>query len=208
MEHPWEQVRLEDYEAHMSLPVVGQLGELNRIMREQLTDYPARTALIAGVAGGNGLEHIAGTPLQTVYGIDINAGYLEACRKRYASLEPVLVLKRMDLASGDASLPITDLVIANLIVEYIGIDPFSRLIGQARPAYLSSVIQLNSDGGFVSASPYEQAFAGLTGVHRDVAEEEWTAALLRIGYTPILRREHPLPTGKRLMRLDYRRQEA
>ena len=55
MKNPWEEIRLDTYEAHMSLDSVRQLQALNALMRDQLAAYPVRTAMILGVAGGNGL---------------------------------------------------------------------------------------------------------------------------------------------------------
>ena len=58
MKNPWEEIDLEIYESHMRLDSVMQLQAMNAIMKKQLEAYPAATAMILGVAGGNGLEHI------------------------------------------------------------------------------------------------------------------------------------------------------
>ena len=59
MSNPWEEISLDDYEKHMSLESVRQLQALDSIMKEQFSAYPVETAAVLGVAGGNGLEHIA-----------------------------------------------------------------------------------------------------------------------------------------------------
>ena len=59
MPNPWEEISLEDYENHMSLDSVNQLQTMNAIMKEQFSAYAADTAMILGVAGGNGLEHFS-----------------------------------------------------------------------------------------------------------------------------------------------------
>lgn len=66
MKHPWQTVPLSDYENHMQLSQVQQLPLLNQIMKEQLTAYPIQSVVILGVAGGNGLEHLATLHLQKV----------------------------------------------------------------------------------------------------------------------------------------------
>lgn len=53
MSNPWEEVSLNDYENHMSLDSVKQLQTMNSIMKEQFDAYPASTAMVLGVAGGN-----------------------------------------------------------------------------------------------------------------------------------------------------------
>jgi hypothetical protein len=60
MSNPWLNIPLDDYEGHMSLPAVGQA----QMIAEQL-DH----ALI-GCAGGNGLERIAGRPIERVVARD------------------------------------------------------------------------------------------------------------------------------------------
>jgi hypothetical protein len=58
MSNPWEEISLDDYENHMSLDSVKQLQTMNIIMENQFEAYPVSTAMVLGVAGGNGLEHI------------------------------------------------------------------------------------------------------------------------------------------------------
>ena len=83
MSNPWNSIKLIDYESHMSLDSVGQLQSLNRMMASQFEDFPVKTAVVLGVAGGNGLEHIDLDKYQTVYGVDINEDYLKEVYKRH-----------------------------------------------------------------------------------------------------------------------------
>ena len=69
MKNPWEEISLDDYENHMSLDSVYQLQTMNAIMKAQFEDYQAETAMILGIAGGNGLEHIRTEKYKAVYGI-------------------------------------------------------------------------------------------------------------------------------------------
>ena len=87
MSNPWEEIKLDDYEKHMSLDSVKQLQTMNRMMENQLDAYPVTTAMILGIAGGNGLEHVSKDKYQIIYGVDINKEYLEAVSIRYAGLK-------------------------------------------------------------------------------------------------------------------------
>ena len=58
MKKPWEGISPDDNENHMRLDTVKQLQAMKAIMNEQFTAYPVETAMILGVAGGNGPEHI------------------------------------------------------------------------------------------------------------------------------------------------------
>ena len=95
MKNPWEEISLDDYENHMSLDSVNQLQTMNAIMKAQFEDYQAETAMILGIAGGNGLEHIRTEKYKAVYGIDINEGYLEKIRERYPMLGNVVEAIRL-----------------------------------------------------------------------------------------------------------------
>ncbi len=201
--HPWEKISLTDYEAHMSLDEVFQLQQLSEILCAQLSDYPVTTAAILGIAGGNGLEHVSATGLKTVYGVDINAEYLAACRERYAQLGDRLQLVRCDLSQPDACLPGAELIIANLFIEYIGRNRFTSHIANARPRYVSCVIQQNLGEQFVSQSPYTHVFDEIGALHSDIDEHALSAAMQQIGYDCVLRATIPLPNAKQFVRLDY-----
>ena len=204
MTNPWEEISLDDYEKHMSLDSVRQLQALDSIMKEQFAAYPVETAAILGVAGGNGLEHIAADKFRTVYGVDINAEYLRAVSQRYTRLSGVLECLHIDLINEAEKLPQAQLLIANLLIEYIGYGAFQQAVLQTAPRYVSSVIQINTDGEqWVSESPYLHAFDRLDEVHHQMEEAALTAAMNEIGCSLILQESYPLPNGKSLVRLDY-----
>ncbi len=204
MNNPWEEISLEDYENHMKLDSVRQLQAMNKIMKEQFEAYPVKTAMVFGVAGGNGLEHVRQEKYQAVYGIDINEGYLKAASERYAKLSEVLQFVRIDLLTEVDRLPKTELIIANLLIEYIGYQAFQRAICHVKPKFISCVIQINTDESqWVSDSPYIHAFDGLDSIHHQMEEAELAIAMKGIGYKEILRLEEKLPNGKALIRMDF-----
>ena len=73
---------------------------------------------------------------------------------------------------------------------------------QVKPLYVSSVIQINTNGGFVSDSPYIHAFDGLGRVHHQMQEDGLAAALESINYCLEGRKEQALPNGKGFVQLD------
>ena len=204
MNNPWEDISLSDYENHMSLDSVKQLQAMNSIMKEQFEAYPVDTAMVLGIAGGNGLEHVSGNKYKTVYGVDINADYLKAVEARYGALEGVLECIKADIINECDKLPEAQLVIANLLIEYIGYEAFMKAMMRVRPLYISCVIQINIDEHqWVSDSPYLHAFDRLDEVHCQMEEEALTKAMEETGYRKILSESYPLPNGKALLRLDY-----
>ena len=204
MNNPWEDISLSDYENHMSLDSVKQLQVMNSIMKKQFGAYPAHTAMVLGIAGGNGLEHVSKDKYKTVYGVDINADYLKAVEARYGALEGVLECIKADIINECDKLPEAQLVIANLLVEYIGYEAFKKAMMRVRPQYISCVIQINIDEHqWVSDSPYLHAFDRLDEVHCQMEDEALTKAMKETGYQKILSESYPLPNGKALLRLDY-----
>ena len=97
MNNPWENINLSDYESHMALDSVQQLQAMNQMMKRQLNQYDIQSAMILGIAGGNGLEHVDTEKLNKIYGVDINLEYLKTTEKRYESLSGVLECLCVDL---------------------------------------------------------------------------------------------------------------
>lgn len=145
MSNPWEEISLDDYENHMRLASVNQLQTMNAIMKEQFESYQVETAMVLGIAGGNGLEHVRPDKYRVVYGIDINADYLREIPGRYPQLSDVLQCMHLDIVNEAERLPHAELVIANLLIEYIGYTAFQKAIKQVSPKFISCVIQINTD---------------------------------------------------------------
>ena len=120
MKNPWEEIPLADYENHMKLDSVMQLQAMNEMMKEQFDTYPISSVMILGIAGGNGLEHIQKDKFEKVYGIDINSSYLQSVKQRYPHLDGLLACLCINLIDETDRLPKADMVIANLLIEYIG----------------------------------------------------------------------------------------
>lgn len=208
MKNPWEEIDLHDYESHMSLDSVMQLQAMNEIMYDQLYHYSAATVMILGIAGGNGLNHIDPARIKKVYGVDINQDYLRECVSRYPELQGVFCPLLRDLQREDIVLPETEMVIANLFIEYVGYESFQRAIQKVRPSYVSCVIQVNIDDHFVSDSPYLHVFDRLEEVHHQTTRSELIRAMEDIHYTPTYESEKALPNGKALLRLDFQNRTA
>lgn len=203
MNNPWKAINLDDYENHMKLDSVRQLQVLNHIMKGQFERYNVSHVMILGVAGGNGLEHVRDAKFKSVYGVDINADYLQECSKRYPELKDKLHLIEADLMDETVKLPHAELVIANLLIEYIGYKAFQNIIKKIKPQYVSCTIQINTDKSFVSASPYLHVFDGLEEVHHQMSITGLNESMLGLKYKLTCQDEMILSNGKRLVRLDY-----
>lgn len=205
MKNPWEEISLSDYENHMKLDSVQQLQAMNAMMKGQFNAFPVSTVMILGIAGGNGLAHIQKGQFKRVYGVDVNPAYLEEVLRRYPDLQGLLECLCVNLIEESDQLPGAELVIANLLIEYIGYECFQKAIQRIHPKYVSCVIQMNLEGNWVSASPYLHVFDRLEQVHHQMEPHALEKAMREIDYRAIRTLEHMLPNGKKLVQMDFER---
>lgn len=203
--NPWEEIPLADYENHMKLDTVMQLQTLNEMMKGQFDTYSISSVMIFGVAGGNGLEHIQKGKFERIYGIDINSSYLQEVILRYPDLNGLLECLCIDLIDEADKLPKADMVIANLLIEYIGYQCFQKAIQYVNPKYVSCIIQINIKDNWVSDSPYLHVFDGLEQVHHQMEERALVKAMNEIDYSVIRTSERILPNEKKLVQIDFGR---
>ena len=220
--NPWKEISLSDYEQHMSLESVKQLQALNQLMKRQFGVYEdfrrqaeiftefQGYAMILGVAGGNGLEHITTELYEKIYAVDINADYLAAVKERFSDMGGKLECLELDLITEYDRLPKADYLMADLLVEYIGYETFQKVIKKVGPEQISYVIQINppeagASSKWVSESPYLHAFDGLDQVHHQMDAELLCRSLKEIGYDEIPESviSVPLPNGKSLLAIDF-----
>lgn len=206
LKNPWEEIQLEDYEKHMKLDSVMQLQVMNEMMRDQFFSYPISSVMILGIAGGNGLEHMQKGNFKKVYGVDINRSYLQEVTRRYGNLDGMLECICIDLIKEPSKLPQADMVIANLLIEYIGYKCFQQAIQAVRPKYISCIIQVNAEGTWVSDSPYLHVFDKLDQVHHQIEEHALAQAMAEIGYNAKKATARPLPNGKKFIQMDFEKQ--
>lgn len=203
MGNPWNEISLNDYENHMSLESVHQLQTMNEMMKEQFYAYDVNSVMVLGIAGGNGLEHIDGGIFKKVYGVDINQSYLDECKNRFPELEDIFITICADLTNADLQLPHSELLVANLLIEYIGYECFQAVVKIVKPQYISCIIQINTDVSFVSDSPYLHVFDCLDEVHHQMQTKELVDSMVKIGYKNEFQCERELPNGKKLVRIDF-----
>ena len=109
----------------------------------------------------------------------------------------------VDLSDLNLRLPYADLLVANLLIEYIGYGCFQNVVKAVKPKYVSCIIQINTDASFVSDSPYLHVFDRLDEIHHQMQEDELVNVMQEIGYISRLTDEKDLPNGKKLVRLDF-----
>lgn len=126
------------------------------------------------------------TRFKKIYGIDVNQHYLDQTAERYADLADILDCRCFALTADLANLPRSELVIANLLIEYIGYSSFQKVIQKVAPKYVSCIIQQKPQKDvWVSDSPYLHSFDSLDSIHHQIEISKLTDTMSNIGYTNI-----------------------
>lgn len=185
MRNPWLNIPLADYEGHMSLPTVGQ----SRLIADQLDalvkTYSPRSVAIIGCAGGNGFEHLVGTSVTRVVGVDINPDYIEQARRRFEGRISGLELLVADIQAPGLLFEPVDLIYVALVLEYVDMtQAIGALHRHCGPNGILAVLsQLPHETlAHVSPSPYTSLTLLAPGM-RLVAQEELTLHARQAGFS-------------------------
>jgi len=200
VDSPWLDIPLEDYEAHMSLPSVGQAQLIAEQLDELVRERAPNSVAVVGCAGGNGFERLVGAGVSRVVGVDINAQYVERARERYAESLPGLELRVGDIQSDAVFFEAVDLIYAALVFEYVDVRSAMRTLRRhCRPdGVLAVLTQLPHESlGHVSVSPYT-SLKRLEPAMRLVASETLVHEASRAGFAAHPTYQIiPTPVGKR-----------
>ncbi|WP_258131139.1 hypothetical protein [Microbacterium sp. MYb66] len=189
----------------MSDARVGQLQLLSEITRDQLTSTPARRLGILGIAGGNGLDVIDPEQIDAVFGYDINADYLVACAARFGRKFGDRLVLTEACIDGHSMIEPVGLLIANLFIEYVGLDEFLAFLAANAGGIgvVSCVIQRNQAESFVSSTEQASAFNRLSSIASDIDVDALENAMVALGFLCNHSSDHALPNGKALLRRDF-----
>ncbi len=204
--NPWLTIDAEDYESHMSAENVLQLQTLKAITRDQYRAYKPKTLMILGICTGNGLEAVEAYTNQ-VYGIDINQSYLDICKNRFKNKIKSLDLLALDLNVEYCHHEKVDLIIANMILEYMDLKRFFKQVSLSlnKAGVVSVVVQRNKErSSFVSATG-QSALETLNDFHHTVDIFMFKESLAKAGFVILKEIIIPLAGGKEFIRIDFLR---
>lgn len=210
MRNPWLKVPLDDYEAHMALPSVGQASLLVRLLGHALDRYAPRSLAILGCSGGNGFEEASGGGIERIVGVDINPEYVALARARFGHRIAGLELITGDVESGRVSFPPVEMVFAGLLLEYVNVATvLDRIRSILEPGgVLVTVVQLPSaETAAVTPSPYTSLKA-LEAIMRLVPPAALRGLAEERGYRRIEETTYEATGGKRLHMQTFRLDEG
>jgi len=126
---------------------------------------------------------------------------LHSLKKKYGtSLGEKLELIHADL--NETTLPTSDLLICNLVIEYIGIDSFAKLLARSTFGIASCVIQKNCGNSFMTPTKVAEKLKRIDEIHHDIGENEFKKA---IGLNVVFTHNYLLPNNKEFVRIDFKR---
>jgi hypothetical protein len=198
MMHPWLEIPLSDYEAHMVLRSVGQSQLLAMTLQRVISTFLPKSLAVLGSAGGNGLELVDPEVVRRVVALDFNPDYLAVCTDRHASsfvqYEPIL----HDLKQGPPSFEPVECVFAGLVLEYIDPELFYTYLPTlvTNDGVFATLLQLPAPNiPEVSNSPF-RSLRKLQTVFSFVNTKQMNKALRMNGYSHLESEHIDLPSGK------------
>jgi catechol 2,3-dioxygenase-like lactoylglutathione lyase family enzyme len=198
MSHPWLEIPIADYEAHMALPSVGQAQLLRTTLQRTVVEFQPRSLAVLGVAGGNGLEFVERHLVRRVVALDFNPDYLAVCCQRYASsfteFEPVL----HDLSRGPPVITPVECIFAGLVLEYLPVEMFCDYLATILTPHgrFAALLQLPSPTQpELSPSPFN-SLTRLQSAFSFVDPAFLDDQLSAHGFTRVVRDRYDLHSGK------------
>jgi len=199
MSDPWLSIPLADYEGHMSADSVQQLSALSDLFKRVLDLCQPDSVAIAGVAGGNGLEHADPSFIKRMVGLDINPGYLDEVRRRFGA-HPNLELHCVDLSRDEPRVAPVALVHAALFFEHAGLggaldNALALVDGGGKLSVVLQLPQPEQHNVTPTSYPSMQALAAS---FSPIDVPRFRGLLEQKGFRPMHEELRPLPTGKTL----------
>jgi ubiquinone/menaquinone biosynthesis C-methylase UbiE len=198
MANPWLDIPLADYEGHMALPAVGQAKMLAGEFEALLRTYCPNAVAVIGCAGGNGFDQVNDAGVVRLVGIDINARYIAAAKRRYSSKIRTLELYCADIQDELPAIGQVDLVYAALVFEYVNLKLALKNIRKLclPQSRLVALLQVPSQSvAAVSPSPFAST-QGMASIMRLIPPLEFRTAAEKQGFAFVLAKTIALPSGK------------
>lgn len=205
----WENLDLFVYQNHSK--DINEYQKLNQIMKAQFRAYNFKSIAVWGAGDGNGLEYLSCKRFKHIYAIDINDGFLEECKSKNSNLK-CLEVKKLDLSNTFVDLPQVNMVVANLLIEYLGVDTFisqikNQLISNEssnKPLKIISCVFENKNKAINTTSRYNYEFKDIANLWKKVDELGLIVKFSTLGYDLILKEIYTID-NREYIRLDFKK---
>jgi SAM-dependent methyltransferase len=196
-QNPWLAVPAGDYEGHMGVWGVDQLGPLRTILAEVYTQVrPARMAAL-GCGTGNGLDVVDPALTRRLVGVDLNPEYLSLAQERYPDLAAISQWMCADIERCQLDDGGFDLIHAALLFEYVDPTPLlPRIAGWLAPGGVLSVVSQLPGGDAPISNTGFSSLRKLGELMRLVAPHHLRDLAARAGLTEVSSKQIPLARAK------------
>lgn len=203
MDYIWQLYNKGYYDKDESLEDKSKNKQLSAIIKQQLQLYPISTLTILEIANGIELKEIDFLKIKTVVGIDSSEENLRICKDKYSFLKEQLKLIKVDTKYTQVDgLSHTEMLIANLILEDIGLVSFIRLLKIISPAYVSCLIYNQENGKTGLRYPYGLSYPPINDDVEKIKENVLIHNMKENGYD-CLRKVEYMQNNEVLIRFDF-----
>src|SRR5262245_29461071 len=133
----WLEIPLDDYEAHMSMPAIGQASMIADQLAALVARFRPASVAVIGCAGGNGFDRLS---VERLVGVDINPRYIDQAFARHTGVE----LYVGDIQGAQRLFQPVELIYAALLFEYVDVARSMRNLGRhcVQGGVLATLVQL------------------------------------------------------------------
>lgn len=204
MKNQWLDIKLDEYENHMSMPSIRQSQYLAEYFSKVINNYKPKSAALIGCSGGNGLASIAASSIERIVCVDINPNFLSSSKERFADSFKESEFIVSDITADEFTFNSVDLIFVGLVFEYVQIDIAVKKLAKLlnKKGKLVAVLQLhNPNIPEVSPSPFKNLEI-LNDIFSFVSENEFLKLCKKNSLRLISKKKTILNSGKEFLEIE------
>lgn len=203
MDYIWQLYNKGYYDRDESLVNKSKNTQLSEIINQQIQLYPISTLTILNIENGIELKKIDDHKIKMIVGIDSSEENLRNCKKEYIRLKEQLKLIKVDTKYTQIENVFhTEMLIANLIIEDIGVASFMHLLKLINPKYVSCLVYNQEHGKTGLRYPYGSTYPSINDDVEKIKENVFIHNMKENNYH-CLRKETYIQNNEVLMRFDF-----
>lgn len=203
MDYIWQLYNKGYYDRDESLEDKSKNERLSEITKQQIELYPINTITILNIANGVELKNIDREKIKMIVGVDSSEENLKICKDEYAHLKDQLKFVKVDTKYNEIeNLSHTEMLIANLVIEDIGITSFIHLLKKINPEYVSCLVYNQENGKTGLRYPYGSTYPSINDDVEKIKENDFIHNMKENEYH-CLRKVEYIQNNEVLIRFDF-----
>lgn len=203
MDYIWQLYNKGYYDRDESLEDKSKNERLSEISKQQIELYPISTITILNIVNGVELKNIDCSKIKMIVGVDSSEENLRICKDEYVYLKERLKFVKVDTKYNQMdNLSQTEMLIANLVIEDIGIVAFIRLLKKINPEYVSCLVYNQENGKTGLRYPYGSTYPSINDDVEKIKENDFIHNMKENDYH-CLRKIEYIQNNEVLIRFDF-----